>query len=1686
MKTRSFVISVFLVGSVALTLIVAGHAIPAMAQIRQSFPTPTSTSTHSPVTATWQTADITTTMVDVGQFTSGALECDWRCRIELGLVGQGRWLTPSTGVALDVAVPCAYPLPDGMCVYYGDLHSHTGYSDGQGTPEQAYQMARDNGMDFFATTDHAEQLSGDEWNITLALAQAATVEDHFIALRGFEWTSNYGHINVFNTAKRVRSNDSRYNTIPEFYAWLSDPARINSVAQFDHPFYPEDPFDNWQYDALADGHVNLIEARNGNFVMIEEYHEALAAGWHVGAVSNSDTHLPNWGERRARTGIIAPGLAYHHVINALHARRTFSTDDENLILALRANGSWMGSVIGNGPVYFDVYAFDPDPSDPIATLELFWDGYPFQSVIVNTHTFTWSVALPAPPPPGTWWYVKATQSDGDEAYTSPVWTWQPKSHDVLIRDNVWDIGDVPSLDPVWQSPDIWVRHQADGQIWHENPLAGQVNYVYARVRNVGSNPVMNTDLYLYWSPPALGFTWPTDWTPINPTPIRLQDLAPGESVVVSVPWNVSASVPAHACLLARLTSPQDPITYDGYPQRDNNIGWKNVHIVDLSDTPPSTDSLVFEDVAFYVANPFSEDKAADVRIYSSDFPVTGSLALHLDTALFDRWMSTVMSGVVKGAIVYPVSRTIVITSATDAAVYGLPLLARESSTATLAIGVPPSATLAIRVSEYVDGNEIGGNLYTTFPSGVPQWVYLEAAEERIASDQSIVITATVAGEGFVPVVDGTQVRLSTSLGNLSTDTVHTHNGIATATLSTGSISGTVIVRAYVDSLFPAAVPVAIYPVCQARLNGEPAVYSTLQAAVDASTHPTDIVKVAGRCSTIHTRGDLSQVVYISKTVTVRGGYTFTNWTTPDPAAHPTVLDAEGQGRAIYVTGAGISLTIEGLHITGGDAAGLGGGPAGADVGGGVYVVSATATIRGSWVSSNTADYGGGVYLASGNHVLINSVVADNRGGGLYVEGGTSRLLHTTIARNGSGVYVANAGADHSAVWLTNTILVSHTVGITVAAGSTATLEATLWGGGDWSNDADWGGAGAIITGAHNYRGDPVFAAPHVGDYHLGEGSAAINAGVDAGVTDDVDGELRPMGHGYDIGADELLIELAVAKQAVVHAVPAGVQLIYTIRVTNTGRMGLHATVADTLPFHIMPGETPSGTLILPGGTLVWSPIITSAGVWTQQVAVTVERGYAGSLTNVVQVVTDEGAAGVYTHTLVLSPSLELSVHAAPDPVRAGELLVYTIHVTNTGSVELHATVTDMLPTHIMTGGTAGGTLVAPGATLTWTPVITVPGGVWAQTVAVTVETGYAGPLTNVVQVTTSVGAAGVHTTTTTAIVRYPLYMPVVMRNFYAPELCAPRLIATVATGPDSYRVALDAATRRAFVAHAEGVTVVDADSFAVITTTRLLILAHGVTYDPDHDRIWVTGKNPDRVVVIDGATYAPLADLPAGNDPHDVAYNPANGYVYVSNWAGWTVSVYDAATMAHVTDLTGFAEPAHIAVNPVTNKIYVTNHRPYQGVSVINGATHIAQRISTTLLDAYGITVDTTRNLVYAVGIAQGRIVVIDGAADVQLGDLDIHSSGHAVWLRAIAINPYVGLEGHLMVVTSSNDGELDQLLLIPNGWPTLGAPASLGLPSYPQEGIALDPATNRVWVTSVSSGLVSIVQDGEPVCPAQ
>jgi hypothetical protein len=240
--------------------------------------------------------------------------------------------------------------------------------------------------------------------------------------------------------------------------------------------------------------------------------------------------------------------------------------------------------------------------------------------------------------------------------------------------------------------------------------------------------------------------------------------------------------------------------------------------------------------------------------------------------------------------------------------------------------------------------------------------------------------------------------------------------------------------------------------------------------------------------------------------------------------------------AYAVHGGGLNLIDSDATLVGNTIAGnVAEGSRFGGLGGGLYVKGGQVSLLGNQITGNrnTEGYGvwpsegGGLRLESVRATLVNNVLTGNSGrlgSGLYLADSSAQLLHTTIAANsgGSGVHVAGPPESAgSAVVMTNTILVSHTVGITVAAGSTASLEATLWGSGDWANGNDWDGDGTIYTGSRNYWQEPAFADPGTGDYHIGYLSAALDTGVDAGIGTDIEGDSRPDRCGFDLGADEL-------------------------------------------------------------------------------------------------------------------------------------------------------------------------------------------------------------------------------------------------------------------------------------------------------------------------------------------------------------------------------------------------------------------------------------------------------------------------------------------------------------------------------------------------------------------------------------
>jgi PKD repeat protein len=197
-------------------------------------------------------------------------------------------------------------------------------------------------------------------------------------------------------------------------------------------------------------------------------------------------------------------------------------------------------------------------------------------------------------------------------------------------------------------------------------------------------------------------------------------------------------------------------------------------------------------------------------------------------------------------------------------------------------------------------------------------------------------------------------------------------------------------------------------------------------------------------------------------------------------------------------------------------------------GGGLYAKYALALTDTIFVN-NSATYGGGVYHSyfyddnfgdvNDDARIVNTLFAHNtassKGAALYLSAvGKVDILHTTIADAAPNSRAALIVSG--TVGITNTIIANHAVGIE-RIGGTVYEDYNLF----YGNTADL--SGTISGGTHDVFGNPNFVDPANGDYHVAPPSAAIDAGTDAGVYTDLDGNVRPSGGGFDIGAYEVSI-----------------------------------------------------------------------------------------------------------------------------------------------------------------------------------------------------------------------------------------------------------------------------------------------------------------------------------------------------------------------------------------------------------------------------------------------------------------------------------------------------------------------------------------------------------------------------------
>jgi hypothetical protein len=331
-------------------------------------------------------------------------------------------------------------------LFWADLHGHTRYSDGSGTPDDYFRYARDVArLDAIALTDH------DHWGIDplderpdrqaeiLALARTYHAPGRFVTIPGYEWTSwlhGHRHVLAFEDALEIHSSiDPATDRPDELWAAL----RGRPALTFAHHSAGDPIATNWNFapdpelepvteiasvhgmSEAADAPTPVTGALAGNFVR-----DVLIHGARLGFIGSGDSHDGHPGLAQIASGqgglagLFSEDLDRASLLAALKSRRTFATNGIRAWLEVSIDGVGMGGVLEPGEGEHDL-RIRFEATAPIGRIDLVRTGH--VASIEPPKQTPLSLDLERRIPrlaPGEHHYVRIVQADGGVAWSSPI------------------------------------------------------------------------------------------------------------------------------------------------------------------------------------------------------------------------------------------------------------------------------------------------------------------------------------------------------------------------------------------------------------------------------------------------------------------------------------------------------------------------------------------------------------------------------------------------------------------------------------------------------------------------------------------------------------------------------------------------------------------------------------------------------------------------------------------------------------------------------------------------------------------------------------------------------------------------------------------------------------------------------------------------------------------------------------------------------------------------------------------------------------------------------------------------------------------------------------------------------------------------------------------------------------------
>jgi hypothetical protein len=189
----------------------------------------------------------------------------------------------------------------------------------------------------------------------------------------------------------------------------------------------------------------------------------------------------------------------------------------------------------------------------------------------------------------------------------------PPAIDVYIDDG--RHGEYQFQPLYWNNQSIWNRLHHDGLTTHENPVVGQTNYAYVKIKNRGTRVATKVIVKGYHAYPAAGLVYPNDWQAMTTTQLAAPNVPPNNAAELIVgPFLWTPLHVGHECMFMIVSAAGDPSNVnnlspgESFPEwrlvpNDNNIGQRNVHPILVIEQKEWW--RVFEQLPFTVKNPHS-------------------------------------------------------------------------------------------------------------------------------------------------------------------------------------------------------------------------------------------------------------------------------------------------------------------------------------------------------------------------------------------------------------------------------------------------------------------------------------------------------------------------------------------------------------------------------------------------------------------------------------------------------------------------------------------------------------------------------------------------------------------------------------------------------------------------------------------------------------------------------------------------------------------------------------------------------------------------------------------------------------------------------------------------------------------------------------------------------------------------